>query len=133
MTDSVVLSEAAKALIDDRSFATVATIQPDGSPQLSVVWVTRDGDDLLFSTTESRRKAQNLVRDARVGVLLYPLDKPYTYLEIRGTAELETAEGRELIDALSQKYTGGPYTNDGPDAVRVVVRVKAHKVLDHLG
>ena len=49
------LSDQAKALIDGKAFAVVATLQPDGSPQASVVWVKRDGDDLLFSTVEGRR------------------------------------------------------------------------------
>lgn len=128
-TQSTELPDAARAAVDGKNFATVATLEPDGQPQLSVVWITRDGDDLIFSTTRGRRKTDNLERDARVTVLVYPLDAPYSYLEVRGLAELTEQGGRELIDELSRKYTGGDYTMDGPDAVRVVVRVKADKVV----
>ncbi|WP_432096009.1 PPOX class F420-dependent oxidoreductase [Streptomyces sp. bgisy100] len=127
------LSDDLKKLIDSPVFATVGTVQPDGSPQLSVVWVKRDGDDVLFSTTVGRRKEKNLRRDPRVTVLVNPADAPYTYAEIRGTATLTTEGGRELIDALSMKYAGKPYADfnpaSGQDAERVVVRITPRKVV----
>ncbi|QEV18808.1 PPOX class F420-dependent oxidoreductase [Streptomyces alboniger] len=130
---SAALSDQLKALLDAPSFITVATIQPDGSPQLSPVWVKRDGDDVLFSTTIGRRKEKNLRRDPRVTVLLQPFDAPYTYAEIRGTAQMTTEGGQELIDELSLKYTGKKYAEFNPaskdDAPRVVVRVSARKVV----
>lgn len=69
---SVSLPQQAKTWIDEHEFATIATIQPDGQPQLSVVWVSYDGDDLLVSTVKGRRKHLNLERDPRVTVLVYP-------------------------------------------------------------
>ncbi|WP_030784728.1 PPOX class F420-dependent oxidoreductase [Streptomyces sp. NRRL S-920] len=133
---SAVLSDQLKALLDAPSFITVATIQPDGSPQLSPVWVKRDGEDVLFSTTIGRRKEKNLRRDPRVTVLLQPFDAPYTYAEIRGTAQMTTEGGQELIDELSLKYTGKKYAEFNPaakdDAPRVVVRVSARKVVGRL-
>ncbi|MEU1120789.1 MULTISPECIES: PPOX class F420-dependent oxidoreductase [unclassified Streptomyces] len=112
---------------------TVATIQPDGSPQVSPVWVKRDGDDVLFSTTVDRRKEKNLRRDPRVTVLVQPFDAPYSYAEIRGTAQMTTEGGQELIDELSVKYTGKKYAEFNPsskdDTERVVVRVSARKVV----
>lgn len=124
------LPEAARAHFDAPEFVTLATIQPDGQPQLSVVWVERDGDDLLMSTVEGRQKHRNLVRDPRATVLLYPKDNPYSYVEIRGEVTMTTEGGRELIDRLNQKYTGTPrYTmDDGTDNVRVVVRLHPRKV-----
>ncbi|MFC4030224.1 PPOX class F420-dependent oxidoreductase [Streptomyces polygonati] len=125
------LSDSARALIDANSYATVGTIQPDGQPQLSLVWVTRDGDDVLFSTLASRRKHTNLVRDPRITVLITLPETPYSYLEIRGTATLDTEGGDELINTLSLKYTGKPYDSDLPGAVRVVVRVSANHIVEH--
>jgi PPOX class probable F420-dependent enzyme len=125
-----VLSAAARALIDAKTFPTIATVQPDGQPQLSVVWAKRDGDDILVSTLEGRQKHRNLVRDPRVTLLVTPLDNPYGYLEIRGTATLDPAGGAELIDELSQKYVGKPYTADKPGDVRVVVRVSADRIVE---
>ncbi|MEV5646584.1 PPOX class F420-dependent oxidoreductase [Streptomyces flaveolus] len=126
-----------KRYVDDNAvFATVATVQPDGSPQLSVVWIKRDGDDLLFSTTVGRRKEANLRRDERVTVMINPPDAPYTYAEIRGTATLTTEGGLELINELSRKYTGKDYEDFNPaakdDAQRVVVRVTPRKVIGSL-
>jgi PPOX class probable F420-dependent enzyme len=126
------LSDKAKALLDAKSFPTVATLLPDGSPQLTVMWVKRDGDDVLLSTVEGRRKQLNLAKDGRVSVLICPPESPYTYVEIRGRAVLTREGGAELIQELSQKYTGGPYANDGPDDVRVVIRIVPTKIIDAL-
>ncbi|MGZ9929181.1 PPOX class F420-dependent oxidoreductase [Streptomyces sp. NC-S4] len=134
---SAELSDDLKKLIDDSPvFATVATIQPDGSPQLSVTWLTRDGDDLLVSTTVGRRKEKNLRADPRITVMINPANAPYTYAEVRGTAELTTEGGQELINELSRKYTGKDYADFNPaskdDAERVVVRVSPRKVVGSL-
>ncbi len=130
------LSGELKKILDGKAFVTVATVQPDGSPQLSVVWVSRDGDDVLFSTTRGRRKETNLSRDPRITLLVNPADAPYTYAEIRGTATLTADPDNELIDALSRKYTGKEYADFNPaakdDAERVVVRISPRKVVGRL-
>ncbi|MEW2416969.1 PPOX class F420-dependent oxidoreductase [Streptomyces sp. NPDC046866] len=127
------LSDDLKQLLDGPVFVNIATIQPDGSPQVSPVWVKRDGNDLLISTTVGRQKEKNLRRDPRVTVLVQPFDAPYTYAEIRGSAELTGEGAQELIDELSRKYTGKPYAEFNPDSVnddeRVVVRITPHKVV----
>ncbi|MFG3286773.1 PPOX class F420-dependent oxidoreductase [Streptomyces sp. NPDC048111] len=133
---SAALSDKLKELLDSPVFVNIATIQPDGSPQVSPVWVKRDGDDVLISTTADRRKEKNLRRDPRVTVLVQPFDAPYTYAEIRGTAELTTEGGQELIDELSVKYSGKKYREFNPDSVndgtRVVVRITPHKIVGML-
>ncbi|MEW1656893.1 MULTISPECIES: PPOX class F420-dependent oxidoreductase [unclassified Streptomyces] len=130
---SATLSDGLKKLLDSPVFVMVGTIQPDGSPQLSPVWVKRDGDDLLISTTVGRRKEKNLRRDPRVSVVLQPFDAPYTYAEIRGEATLSTEGGQQLIDELSRKYTGKAYAEFNADAAndaeRVVVRITPRKVV----
>ena len=70
------LSASARALFDSPEYATIATIEPDGQPQLSVVWVARDGDDILVSTVEDRRKHRNMVRDPRATVIAWPGKAP---------------------------------------------------------
>lgn len=131
------LSDDLKKYVDDNPvFAVVATVQPDGSPQLSVTWLKRDGDDLLVSTTVGRRKEKNLRRDPRVTVMINPPNAPYTYAEVRGTATLGTEGGQELIDELARKYTGKDYADFNPaakdDAQRVVVRITPRKVVGSL-
>ncbi|MFG3010187.1 PPOX class F420-dependent oxidoreductase [Streptomyces cinerochromogenes] len=133
---SAVLSDRLKSVLDGKVFIVVGTVQPDGSPQLSPVWVMRDGDDLLFSTTVDRRKYRNLDRDPRVTVAVLNPDEPYEYAEIRGTAEMTTDGGQDLIDRLSRKYTGKDYADFNPaaaqDAERVVVRIRPRKVVGRL-
>lgn len=130
------LSDDLRRLLDGPVFVTLGTIQPDGSPQMSPVWVKRDGDDLLISTTIGRRKEANLRGDPRVSVVLQPFDAPYTYAEVRGEATLTTEGGDELIDELSRKYTGKPYAEFNPaagdDNQRVVVRITPRKVVGRI-
>ncbi len=127
---STPIPQAARTVFDTPEFATVATNQPDGQPQLSVVWIARDGDDLLLSTIKGRQKHRNLVRDPRATVLVYPKDNPYSYVEVRGSVTITEEGGRELIDRLNREYTGSErYTmDDGTDNVRVVVRLTPDKV-----
>ncbi|MFG2604120.1 PPOX class F420-dependent oxidoreductase [Streptomyces sp. NPDC048514] len=133
---SAALSDQLKSVLDGKVFIVVGTVQPDGSPQMSPVWVKRDGDDVLFSTTAGRRKERNLRRDPRVTVLVMNPEQPYEYAEIRGVAELTTEGGQALIDELSVKYTGKKYADFNPasaqDAERVVVRIRPRKVVGSL-
>lgn len=122
------LDDAARRLLDGRNFATVATLDPDGGPHTSVVWYVRDGDDVLFSTQATRRKARNLARDPRVALTVYDLANPYAALDIRGEAELTVDEHRELPRRLSQRYLGEDPPPEPPEVVRLVVRVHPHKV-----
>jgi PPOX class probable F420-dependent enzyme len=123
------LPERARELIDGQNFATVTTIQPDGAPQASVVWIKRDGDDVLYSTVKHRRKYKNLVADPRTSLVIYEAANPYEYLEIRGTATVTDDPDGELIEELSQKYTGEPF-QDAPGNQRVIIRVRpAHVVI----
>ncbi|MGW2648595.1 PPOX class F420-dependent oxidoreductase [Streptomyces sp. NPDC001393] len=127
------LPDRLKSLLDGPVFIVVGTIQPDGRPQMSPVWVKRDGDQILFSTTVDRRKKKNLDRDPRVSVVVQDPEMPYVYAEIRGTAELGTQGAKELIDELSLKYTGKQYAEFNPasvnDADRVIVRVTPERVV----
>jgi PPOX class probable F420-dependent enzyme len=127
---SVTLPDLARRLIEAPENATIATINPDGQPQLSVVWVKRDGDDVLISTIKSRRKYLNLARDPRATVLVFASADPDTYVEVRGTVTMTEEGGPELIQELGLKYDGVPFTADeGTDRVRVVVRLTPTKVI----
>jgi PPOX class probable F420-dependent enzyme len=129
------LSASAKALLDSPEYATIATVEPDGQPQLSVVWVSRDGDDILVSTVAGRRKHRNLLRDPRATVLVFPRNAPWIYLEIRGNVTMTTHGGRDLIEALSRKYTDDErYSfDDGTGNVRVVVRITPVRIVEYSG
>jgi PPOX class probable F420-dependent enzyme len=124
------LPELAKKLLDDANFVVVATSNTDGSPQTSVLWATYEGDELLLSTIQGRKKETNWLKDPRVSVLILDREDPYRYVEVRGTVSMSTEGGPQLIERLSQTYTGKSYTGDeGTDHVRVVVRVQPTRVV----
>jgi len=119
------LPELAKKLLDAANYVVVATSNTDGSPQTSVLWATYEGEELLLSTIQGRKKETNWLKDPRTSVLILDRDNPFRYAEIRGTVSMSTEGGPELIERLSQAYTGTAYTGDeGTDNVRVVVRVR---------
>ncbi|HYS40151.1 MAG TPA: PPOX class F420-dependent oxidoreductase [Pseudonocardiaceae bacterium] len=123
------LNDNVRKLIDGRNFAIVATTNADGSPQSSVVWITRDSDDLLFATVRGRRKERNLRRDPRVSVTVLDDANGYDYAEIRGTATLTEQGGRQLINELSHKYQGTDFHDEPAEVVRVVVRISPSHVV----
>jgi PPOX class probable F420-dependent enzyme len=103
---SGVSPERLRDVLDSPIFATVATIQPDGTPQQSVVWVERDGDDVLFMVGIGSRKERNLRRDPRASLLVCPPEAPYGYAAIRGTTIFEPELSDRLRDELTLKYVG---------------------------
>ena len=119
----IVLSAAALRLLDGRNYAVLATVNPDGSPQTSVMWVGRDGGDVLFSTVEGRVKHRNMVRDPRVSVTVIDAADPENYVELRGRVSMTPDVGRRLDTQLSWKYDGRDPGEDRPGAVRVAVRM----------
>ena len=121
------LSPAALALLDGRNYAVLATVNPDGGPQTSVMWVGRDGADVLFSTVEGRRKHRNMVRDPRVSVSVIDSADPENYVELRGRVSMTPDVGRRFDTQLSWKYDGRDPGPDRPGAVRVVVRLVVDK------
>jgi PPOX class probable F420-dependent enzyme len=125
---SEALPETAKRLADANTFAVLTTIDRDGSPQSTVIWIKRDGDDVLFSTIRGRRKTRNMERDPRVSICAYDPADPYVYVTVEGTVALDERGGDELINELSLKYDGKEWT-PVPGAVRVVCRVTPTRVL----
>jgi PPOX class probable F420-dependent enzyme len=123
----IALSEAALRLVDGKNYAVLATVNPDGSPQTSVIWVGRDGGDLLFSTVQGRVKHRNMLRDPRVSVTVIDAADPENYVELRGQVSMTLDEGRRVDTELSWKYDGKDPVQDRPGAVRVVVRLAVQK------
>jgi PPOX class probable F420-dependent enzyme len=120
-------SDATLRLLDGRNYAVLATVNRDGSPQTSAMWIGRDGDDLLFSTVEGRVKHRNMLRDPRVSVTVLDSADPENYVELRGTVTITPDIGRRVDTNLSWKYFGRDPDPDPPGAVRVVVRMVVEK------
>lgn len=125
---AVHFNEATRRLLDGKNLATVATLNADGGPQSSVVWVMREGDTLVFTTTSRRQKARNLAREPRVSVSVFENENPYNSVEIRGTAQLIEDPDKVLPKKLSQKYLGEDPPPESADVMRLIVRVIPEKV-----
>ncbi|MEV7318633.1 PPOX class F420-dependent oxidoreductase [Streptomyces sp. NPDC093970] len=125
----VTFDDSVRALLDGRNFASVATLGPDGAPQNSVVWIKREGDAVLFSSTDGRQKVRNLRRDPRVSLTVFDLADPYRSAEIRGTAEILADEAKRLPFELSHKYLGIDPPAEKEDEVRVIIRVVPRRVV----
>jgi hypothetical protein len=108
--------------------ATLATLDPDGRPQLTEVWFLADDDELKISLNTSRQKVRNLQRDPRCSVLLLDLENPYRYVELRGDAAITPDDDYAFADRLGAKYGADLRENDGPGETRVVVTVRPARV-----
>jgi PPOX class probable F420-dependent enzyme len=117
------LSADTVRLLDGPNYAILATINANGSPQASAMWVGRDGDDLLMSTVERRVKHRNMVRDPQVSVTVLDSADPEIYVELRGSVTMTPDIGRKVDAELSWKYDGKDPDDDRLGAVRVVVRI----------
>jgi PPOX class probable F420-dependent enzyme len=121
-----VLTEEDREMFRAKNFGHLATLMPDGSPQVSVVWVDVDGDTIVVNTAEGRVKTENMRRDPRVAMSITDHADPYTRLVIRGTVVEMTHEGAaDHIDMLAKKYMDrdGYWAHD-PAKARVLVRIR---------
>ncbi|GAA1725499.1 PPOX class F420-dependent oxidoreductase [Nonomuraea sp. AD125B] len=130
---TVPLSDAVRRLLDAPNVGVLATVNPDGSPQTSVVWIGTDGDDVVISSQAGRRKIRNLERDPRASLCVFDLADSDRYVEVRGTATVTVDEGRRLAVSLAERYegegAGEEYLQLPPEAVRVVIRLTPQRVL----
>jgi PPOX class probable F420-dependent enzyme len=118
------LPERVIELARAKTFATVTTLLPDGTPTSKPLWIDTDGEHLVINTEVHRLGYRNLERDARVTVTLVDPANPYSYAEVRGkVADTETGpNARTHIDQLSQKYMGRDYPGK-ITSERVIVRI----------
>lgn len=124
------IPDEAKHLFENKDFAHVATLNADGSPQVSAVWVGLDGDLITFNTAEGRLKTKNLHRDERVAISIAGQENPYENLIVQGkVVEMAEDGADDDIDALAKRYLGAdsyPFRQDGE--VRVIVKIEPEKV-----
>jgi len=125
------LSQRAKNFLKAKNFAFVATVNKDGTPQLTPTWVDTDGKHVLVNTTLTRQKNKNVTRDPRVTVGVFDMANPYDYISIRGEVvkKVTGKAATDHIDMLSMKYRGEPkYHPDAPDdANRVILMIRPTK------
>lgn len=124
------LPEGLLALLKQPSPCYIATVMPDGAPQLTQTWVDTDGEHVLVNTVAGFQKVRNVERDPRVALNVSDPARPWRYYALRGRVVGITQDGaREHIEALSQRYTGGPYPwYGGRDQVRLVLTIAVDRV-----
>jgi PPOX class probable F420-dependent enzyme len=116
-------------LFHKKAFAHLATLNADGTPQVTPVWIDFDGTHILVNSARGRRKDKNMERNRAVALSIQDPDNPYRYLEVRGHVEEITEEGADQhIDRMAQKYIGvNKYPNRSPGEVRVLYKIKPER------
>jgi len=123
------LPDDIRSALDEKVFVHVATLNPDGSPQVSVVWMTRSGNTVLFSTAEGRIKPRNIANDPRVALSFSPPDDTATNIVMQGRVTKIAADGTWLIDELANKYLGhDSYQFAKPGEVRVNYEIEIDRI-----
>ncbi len=120
-------------LFKKQSFAHLGTSMPDGSIQITPVWVDFDGEYVIINTSRGRQKDRNMQERPQVTVEIQDPDNPYRYLEVRGRVAEAVEEGAlDHINKMAKKYTGADkYPNLAPGEVRVIYKIKPERVLTH--
>lgn len=108
--------------------AAVATLEPDGSPQVTATWVDLDGDEVLVPVKRALRKTRNAQRDPRVSVLVISRDEPERFIEVRGTAELAPDPESTLVRRLWRRYYGAEWPGDDQGGERLQLRIRPTRV-----
>lgn len=116
------LSAEIKALVRGANFGHLATLMPDGTPHVDPVWVDLEDETILVCSGANTLKSKNSRRDARVGLSVIAMDNPYEEAQLRGRIiEQRPDPDFEVIDRISQKYTGKPFPWQGGPAERRVL------------
>jgi PPOX class probable F420-dependent enzyme len=129
--DHPVLTDAVRRIVDSHHLSVLATTNADGSTQTSVIFIKRDGDNILFSTIKGRRKTTNMFRDPRVNLLVHSLpvgDALSTYATISGVVELYDDPGGSFHQVMYDIHMGGATPPPEPGAERVIVRIIPQRV-----
>jgi PPOX class probable F420-dependent enzyme len=113
-------------LFQKKVFASLATLMPDGQPQVTPVWIDFDGRHVLVNSAKGRVKDRNMRRDPRVSLALIDPDNPYRHLQVQGHVAEITEDGADQhIDKMAKKYLGQEkYPFRQPGEVRVIYKIE---------
>ena len=112
---------------ETKAIAFLATLMPDGSPQVTPVWFNTDGQYLLINSAKGRVKDRNMRHRPRVAVTLMAMEDPYRYLQIRGeVVEITEVGGEDHINALSLKYRGRRFDIPAGET-RVIYKIRPYE------
>ena len=116
------LTDQQKAFLAEPHYGVLTTLRRDGSPHSTVVWADADDEGVWFNTQEGRVKADNMERDARVGLLVIDAGDAHRWVAVDGPIEITPDPSCEDIDRLAYKYDGKPF--GGIRENRITVRIR---------
>ncbi len=124
------IPEKYRDLFTKRAFASLATLMPDGTPQVTPVWCDLEGVLVVINSAKGRQKDKNIRRDPRVSLAIIDPDNPYRYLEIRGrVVEITEHDADAHIDKMAKKYLGADkYPYRQASEVRVMYKIEPERV-----
>ena len=126
---AIALPQSVKKIVQDKAYGHVITFNADGKPQVTMVWMDVEGDEVLFNTAEGRIKPKNLRRDNRVIISVQDRNDPQSYMVFHGKASVTEAGADEHIDKLAKRFLGADkYPFRRPGEKRLVVRVKVDRI-----
>ena len=126
---AVKIPQALKKILEDKAYGHVVTFNPAGKPELTMVWMDVDGDELLFNTAEGRRKPDNIRGNPRVIVSVQDRNNPQTYAVFHGKARVTDAGADAHIDKLAKRFLGvEKYPYRQPNEKRVIVRIDVERI-----
>jgi len=126
LTMSAIPEKYLDLLQQKKAFANLATVMPDGSPQVTPVWLDYKDGAIRVNTAKSRVKARNMKEGSRVALSVMDPDNPYRYIQVRGRVTRVSEEGASAhIDSLAKKYLGqDKYPFSQPGEVRVIFEIE---------
>ena len=123
------LPNSVKKLLQDKAYGHVVTYDAQGNPQVTMVWVDVDGDEVLFNTAEGRKKPQNLRREPRVIVSVQDRNDPQAYAVFHGKARITESGADDHIDKLAKRFLNADkYPFRQPGEKRLIVRISVDRI-----
>src|SRR5712691_10927846 len=126
---AIALPQSVKKILEDKAYGHVITFGASGKPQVTMVWVDVDGDEVVFNTAEGRLKPKNLQRDPRVIISVQDRNDPQSYMVFHGKDTVAEAGADPHIDKLAKRFLGADkYQFRRPGEKRLIVRAKVDRI-----
>ena len=126
---AVKIPESLKKVLEDKAYGHVVTFNPKGNPEITMVWVDVEGDEVLFNTAEGRRKPDNIRRDPRVIVSVQDRNNPQSFAVFHGKGRVTDANADTHVDKLAKRFLGVdkyPFRQIGEK--RLIVRIAVDRI-----
>jgi len=126
---AVKIPQSLRQILEDKAYGHVVTFNAQGRPELTMVWMDVEGDELLFNTSEGRRKPDNIRRDPRVIVSVQDRNNPQAYAVFHGKGRVTDVGADEHIDKLAKRFLGADkYPFRQPTEKRLVVHISVDRI-----